>query len=174
MKVTYGIALALGAAVALGAAQPVWSQEDTTPGKDASAQEAVPAQNSITVEVAGHLFSEDQKNLQDYWPTVEKRTKDTWLSVMPTEAQPPKSEPGTVRIECVVHTDGRVTNIVLEQRSGRAALDRAASAAITRSAPFGPFPYGISTDHVKVRFTFLYNGGAEATPMVDGVRKPGA
>ncbi len=130
-----------------------------------------PAQNSITVDVVGQLFSEDQTNLNDYWPALEKRTKDTWLSLMPEQAQPPQSLPGTVRILCVVHTDGSVTNMVLEQRSGKAALDRAAWAAITRSVPYDAFPSGISTDKVKVRFTFLYNGGTVVTPMVDGVRK---
>ncbi|HEY1809663.1 MAG TPA: energy transducer TonB, partial [Acidobacteriaceae bacterium] len=128
-------------------------------------------ENSITVDVVGRLFSEDQTNLNDYWPALEKKTKDAWLSLMPAEAQPPQSAPGTVRILCVVHTDGSVTGMAMEQKSGKAPLDRAAWAAIRGSAPYDPFPSGISTDRVKVRFTFLYNGGNAVTPMVDGVRK---
>jgi TonB family protein len=171
MKLACGKALLLGMGVALGAAQVGWAQQDA-PAADAPATQApASAQNSMTVDVVGHLFSEDQSNLSDYWPTLEKRTKDTWLGLMPEEAQPPQSLPGMVRILCVVHTDGSVTNMVLEQKSGKTALDRAAWAAITRSAPFDAFPSGISTDKVKVRITFLYNGGTVVTPMVDGVRK---
>ncbi|MGA7523662.1 MAG: TonB family protein [Acidobacteriaceae bacterium] len=162
MKLAYGKAVVLGMAVALGAAQVGWSQQDAPAGKTAA-----PApdsdQNSITVDVVGHLFSEDQDNLKDYWPSLEQRTKETWLGLMPAQAAPPQSEPGTVRILCVVHTDGSVTNMVLEQKSGKTVLDRAAWAAIKQSVPYDAFPSGISTDQVKVRFTFLYNGGAAAS-----------
>lgn len=173
MKLPYGTALILGMAMALGT-QAGWAQQQDAPADKAPAAQAPESdQNSITVDLVGKLFSEDQTNLTDYWPALEKRTKDTWLAVMPAEAQPPQLVPGTVRIQCVVHTDGRVTNMVLEQRSGKVQLDRAAWAAIQRSAPYAAFPYGISTDQVKVRFTFLYNGGTVVTPKVDGVRKSG-
>jgi TonB family protein len=173
MKLAYGTALALGMAMTLGL-QAGWAQQPKAPAdKGAEVQAPESAPSSITVDVVGKLFSEDQANLKDYWSALEKRTNDTWQTVMPAEAQPPESEPGTVRILCVVHTDGRVTNIVLEQRSGKVLLDRAAVAAIQRSAPYDAFPYGISTDRVKVRFTFLYNGGTVVTPLVKGVPKSG-
>jgi TonB family protein len=150
-----------------------WSQQDAAPAKAPAAQTPAPDQNSITVDMVGQLFSEDQNNLSDYWPALEKRTKDTWEGLMPAMAQPPQSTPGTVRIICVVHTDGTVSNMTLEQRSGKTPLDRAAWAAITRSAPYDAFPSGISTDKVRVRFTFLYNGGAPVLTPLAKPPKPG-
>lgn len=155
---------------ALGAAQAGWSQRQITPGNPPAAQAPKPDQNSITVDVVEKLFSEDQSNLQAYWPAMEQRAKETWLSLMPAIAQPPQSAAGTVSILCVVHTDGSVSNMTLDQKSGKPALDRAAWAAITRSAPFDAFPSGISIDRVRVRFTFSYNGGIPVGPPVKGTR----
>ncbi|HEX3663023.1 MAG TPA: energy transducer TonB [Acidobacteriaceae bacterium] len=173
MKLAYGTTLVLAMAMALGV-PPGRAQQQAAPADQTAAQAPEADQNSLTVEVAGHLFSDDRANLKDYWATLEQRTKDSWLAMMPAEAQPPQSLPGTVRILAVVHTDGSVSNLMLEQRSGKEPLDRAAWAAITRSAPYDAFPSGISTVKVKVRFTFSYNGGTVVTPMVDGVpNKPG-
>lgn len=173
MKLTYARALALGTLLLMGGSYLGWSQQNPPPPKTAVPPAAEPDQNSMTVNVVGRLFSEDQANLKDYWPAIERRTKDAWQRVMPALAQPPQSVGGTVRILCVVHTDGSVTNMTLEQRSGKVALDRAAVAAIRQSAPFDAFPSGISTDKVRVRFTFLYNGGTVVAPSIDGVKKPG-
>lgn len=176
MKRLWGKVGLLAIAAAVGAAQLGWSQQ-VAPGEKPPAHTQPPAAdaNSLTVDVVGKLFSEDQSNLQDYWPSLEQKTKDTWLAAMPPIAQPPQSMGGTVSILCVVHTDGSVSGMSLEEKSGKVALDRAAWAAIRRSAPFDAFPSGISTDKVKVRFTFSYNGGIPVAPAVDGVKKkPGS
>jgi TonB family protein len=136
-------------------------QTQTTPS---DAKTPAPEPNTVSVELAGAVPPEDRKNLKEYWPAVESRTKQQWLMVLPAEARPPVSRPGTVIIEGMVHTDGRVTGMALKQPSGRPALDRAAWAAITRSMPYAAFPYGIAADEAKVRFTFVYNQGA-ATPV---------
>ena len=170
MKLLLGKVLVLAVAAAPGAAQAGWAQKAAAGDKPpAQAQESRP--NTLTVDVAGKLFSEDQSNLQSYWPAVEQRTQDTWLAALPAIALPPQSAAGTVTVLCVVHTDGSVSNMALEQKSGKAALDRAALAAITRSAPYDAFPSGISTDRVRVRFRFSYNGGTPPALEVDGVRK---
>jgi TonB family protein len=130
-----------------------------------------PEANTVSVALAGSVPLEDRKNLKDYWAALENRTKQQWLVVLPVEARPPVSRPGTVVIEAMVHTDGRVTNMALKEPSGRPPLDRAAWAAITRSAPYQAFPYGIAVDEAKVRFTFVYNQGA-ATPVGGPGAKP--
>lgn len=147
-----------------------WAQPQAAPvAKGAPAQTSEDNPNTVEVEPVGHLFGEDQSNLKDYWATVEGRTKKSWMTVFPALAKPPRAQGGLVRIECVLHTDGRVTNMVLTQPSGKVQLDRAAWAAITRSSPFDAFPYGISVDRVQVRFTFSYNGGP---PPVVPVGRP--
>jgi len=173
MKRLWDKAFVLAIVGLVGATQPGWSQQNTPANKPAAqAPESEP--NTLTVDVAGHLFSEDRANLQDYWTALEQRTKDAWLGALPEIAQPPQSVAGTVKILCTVHTDGSISGMELEQKSGKTALDRAAWAAITSSAPFDAFPSGISTDRVRVRFTFSYNGGNAVVPLVKGVPgKPG-
>jgi TonB family protein len=122
---------------------------------------------TLAVEVVNHIPPVDRDNLKGYWPAVEGRTKAQWMHALPALAKPPQLAGGEVRITCWVHTDGRVTNMTVEQPSGKPALDRAAFAAITGSAPYDSFPYGIAVDQVKVRFTFVYNGGATSVvPLV--------
>ena len=87
---------------------------------------------------------EDRENLKGYWTDVETRTKQRWIQILPALAKPPQSVSGTVTIVCWVHTDGRVTDLTLETKSGTAQLDRAALAAITSSMPFNAYPYGIA------------------------------
>lgn len=116
--------------------------------------------NTVSVELAGPVTPEDRSNLKNYWVGLQSRTNERWQRTIPAQAKPPLSTGGQVRILCRVHTDGRVTNMTLEQPSGNTALDRAAWAAITASAPFEAFPYGIGVEQVKAKFTFIYNGGA--------------
>jgi len=121
---------------------------------------------TLAVEVANQIPPVDHDNLKAYWPVVEDRTKAQWMHGLPALAKPPQLTAGEVRITCWVHTDGRVTNLAVEQSSGKAALDRAALAAITATSPYDAFPYGIAVEQVKVRFTFVYNGGATSVRMM--------
>ncbi len=134
-----------------------------------AAQPAKPAAaepDSVSVQILSKLWLADRDGFRSYLPVVRKQTKDQWMTLMPSEANPPMSAAGTVQIECWLHTDGRVTNVVLTQPSGNKALDRAALASISgrseQAIPYDSFPYGLSVDRVKVRFTFMYNNGAGA------------
>lgn len=128
----------------------------------AAAPDAAPEMAALTVDVVGRIPSVDRENLKKYWPAVEIRTKERWMQGLPADAKPPESAAGQAKITAIVHTDGRVTNVAVESSAGKASLDRAARLAIVNAAPFDAFPYGIATDAVKVRFTFVYNGGAVA------------
>ena len=137
------------------------------PAKGAQSTDAAPEPATLTVEVINRIPPMDRANLKAYWTAVEAHTKGRWIEGLPAAAKPPLSTPGEVKIDCWVHTDGRVTNMVLEEPSGNVTLDRAAWAAITGSVPYDSFPYGIAVAQVRVRFTFVYNGGA---PAGSGVR----
>ncbi len=67
---------------------------------------------------------------------------------------------GEVKIVGWIHTDGSATGLAVEHLRATAAMDGQARAAITGSAPYDPFPYGIAVDEVKVRFTFGSNARA--------------
>jgi TonB family protein len=174
MKRIHSGVLALG--LAMMAAGVPWGRAQSAPVKGApNATAPSPDPAVLAVEFVSQLTPVDGENLKDYTTGLQTRAKERWS--LPALAKPPLSTPGEVRIVCMVHTDGRVTNMTLEQPSGKAALDHAAWAAITGSAPYDAFPYGISVQQVKVRFTFDYNGGASApttpgTKAIPGV-KPG-
>lgn len=170
MKAIERGAVLLGLAVLMAGGPAGWSQQAAPAAGPPKAQEAAPEENPNTVKVepVGHLFSEDESNLKDYWPAVASRTQETWVAVMPAMAKPPRSAGGQVKIEAVLHTDGRVTNLRFEDRSGQGPLDRAAWTAIVRSVPYDAFPSGISADQATVRFTFIYNGGGAANIVPGG------
>jgi len=136
--------------------------------KDAAQQEPAEAE-TLEVALVGRIAPSDRDNLQPYLPDVVAATKEKWMGALPPAAEPPESAAGTVKYLCWLHTDGSVTGLVLEQGSGHIALNRAARAAITGSAPYEAFPYGISVQQVRVRFTFAYNGGtAPADQAIPG------
>src|ERR1700691_2365785 len=90
----------------MGMAQNAGSPPKAAPKK------AAPEPEIVTVEVVNQTTPEDKANLKGYWTGVQGRTKAQWMPVVPQEAKPPLSTPGVVKIECWVHTDGRVTNMV--------------------------------------------------------------
>jgi TonB family protein len=148
------------------------TQNPAPPAKGAPGAAAPADQQTLAVEAVDTLSSVDRSNLKAYWAGVQNRTHSQWIHALPALAKPPQSTPGMVKIDCWVHTDGRVTGMTLEQPSGKAALDRAAWAAITGSAPYGAYPYGISVEQVKVRFTFVYTGGTTTSQTPIGAPKP--
>ncbi len=158
--------LMLGLAVVAGAAQ-------TARAQTAGAQKNAPAAEAetLTVEIVSQPPREDRENLKGYWTGVESRTKERWMRALPALAKPPLSTPGVVKIDCWIHTDGRVTGMTLEQPSGQVALDRAAWAGITGSAPYDAYPYGIAVEQVKVRFTFSYNQSAASNQGAGAKRR---
>jgi TonB family protein len=165
-KIHCGV-LVLGLAVTVVGAQ--WGGAQNAPAKEAPNASPAPDPATVAVEFVSQLTAVDRGNLKDYRAALEARTKGRWS--LPASAKPPESTPGEVKIVCVVHTDGRVTNMTLEGPSGKVALDRAAWAAITGASPFDAFPYGIGVEQVKVRFTFDYNGGAPQDKPSTGGRR---
>jgi TonB family protein len=137
-----------------------------------AAKAPAPEPNKVSVQILSKLWPADRDGLSSYLPVVKQQTKDQWMTVMPAEANPPMLAAGTVQIDCWLHTDGRVTNVVLTQPSGNKALDRAALSAIlgrgAEAVPYDSFPYGLSVDRVKVRFAFTYNNGAGAVAPAPG------
>jgi len=134
-----------------------WGGSQTSLARGAQEKAAEPA--TLEVEIVNPIPPVDRDNLKGYWTGVEGKTRERWMQILPAAAKPPLSTQGEVKIECWVHTDGRVTGMTLQGGSGNTALDRAAWVAITGSAPYDAFPYGIAVNQVKVRFTFDYNQG---------------
>jgi TonB family protein len=133
------------------------SQQKQGPGSDESAD-----QNLVKVEIARPIPPEDRENLKGYWAEVRSKVGQRWQG----EASASGAGSDPVKIICWIHTDGSVTGLTVEHRSGSPAVDRAAMDAITGAAPYDAFPYGIAEEQVKVRFTFGSSAATGAPPKV--------
>jgi len=67
----------------------------------------------------------------------------------PSEARLAEQE-GQVRVSFAIGRNGQPSQIKVAQSSGHAALDQAATATISRAAPFLPFPESVSAPAVQV------------------------
>ena len=143
-------------------AQNSGSANSGTAEPGAPQEKPAPDPETITVQVVNRIPQVDRSNLKSYWTDVEGRTKDRWM-----QSKAAASASGEVKLVGWMHTDGRVTGLAMEQSSGNAALDRAARAAVTGSVPYDAFPYGISVNQVRVRFTFTSNEG-DSGPAANG------
>jgi TonB family protein len=115
-------------------------------------------QGAVAVEIAKPIPPADRENLKGYWAGVQGKIQQRWQRAAAAKTAAAASD--QVKIIGWIHTDGRVTGLAVERGSGNAAVDRAAMSAISSSAPYDPFPYGIAVDEVKVRFTFGSGGAA--------------
>jgi TonB family protein len=129
------------------------------PGQKGQDENAPGEAGGLSVEVVNRIPAADRDNLKAYWPDVESKTKERWLHTLSGPSKSLADTQGEVKIVGWIHTDGSASGLVVEHTSGNKALDRAALRAITGSAPYDPFPYGIAVDEVKVRFTFDVSGG---------------
>lgn len=153
-----------------GSASWAIAQNQGAAAPGAPLEKPAPDPQTITVQVVNRIPQVDRSNLKSYWTDVEGRTKDRWM-----QAKAAASASGEVKLVGWMHTDGRVTGLAMEQSSGNAALDRAARAAVTGSVPYDAFPYGISVNQVRVRFTFTSNEGdsGPATNPAGNGKSPG-
>lgn len=78
-----------------------------------------------------------------------------WLAVLPESARFGRG--ARVIALVAISRDGRVRKLVLDPPSGVAALDRAAVAGISASAPFQPLPAEFKGDEIRIQLSFLYN-----------------
>ncbi|MGA2434242.1 MAG: TonB family protein [Bryobacteraceae bacterium] len=81
--------------------------------------------------------------------------KRNWLAVYPESAR--LGRRGRVQLQFIVARDGKVPKLVIAMPSGTDALDRAAVAGVSASAPFPPLPAEYRGNEVRLQFTFVYN-----------------
>ncbi len=60
-------------------------------------------------------------------------------------------------MQFIIGHDGRVVKLVIATPSGSEALDKAAVAAVSASAPFPPLPNEFKGQEVRLQFAFKYN-----------------
>lgn len=101
------------------------------------------------------LLSDPQGiDFRPYLIQVLATVKRNWLAVMPQSVK--LGRRGKVVIQFSIRKDGVVDKLVYAQNSGADALDKAAVAGVSASAPFPPLPTGFKGDRVVLQLNFVY------------------
>lgn len=94
-------------------------------------------------------------NFGPYMVDLQRRIKRAWF--------PPRGqESRKVVVRFKIHSQGEMTDLIVERSSGVAIADQAALAGVQNAAPFRPLPIG-APPVVDIQFTYDYNvfqGGA--------------
>lgn len=122
------------------------------------------------VEILSDTQGVDFRSWLERW---HRETDRVWMPLMPKEVEAPVLKSGAVAILFNVLPGGRIMDgsMVLEGRSGDAALDRAAWGALTGSS-YPPLPAEFHGPYLKLRAHFLYNMKALPTSG-DALQKAG-
>lgn len=100
------------------------------------------------------LSSTQGVDLRAYLQNVSTTIRNTWSLSMPPAARVRK---GTVKIEFVVLSDGKIGAMKLVSSSEDDLLDRIAWKAIKGAAPFSALPKAFTQPNLKLRYCFFYN-----------------
>lgn len=93
----------------------------------------------------------------DFVPYVRQvlaTVKRNWMAVMPQSVK--LGRRGKVVIQFSIRKDGVVDKLVYAQNSGADALDKAAVAGVSASAPFPPLPAQFKGDRIVLQLNFVY------------------
>jgi TonB family protein len=80
-----------------------------------------------------------------------------WRQFIPEEARPPGNMQGETVIRFTINSDGKLSAMHLDGRSGQSKLDRAAWGAITSVKQFPPLPEKFTGPNLELRIHFTVN-----------------
>jgi TonB family protein len=128
-----------------------------------AAAQTAPATPALTAPKApaakdGILSDTQGVDFKFYLSQVVHITQTSWKPLMPREVEAPVRKSGVVKIRYKILPSGRVMedSMVLEDRSGDPALDRAAWGAVETSV-YPPLPREFKGPALELRFSFSYN-----------------
>jgi TonB family protein len=102
--------------------------------------------------------TEGVEEFMDYISRLSQDIKRNWEPLIPDEVRAPLLKKGVVGIRFTILPDGKIASpMVLENRSGDVALDRAAWGAITSEGKFEPLPKEFHGPKLELRIGFFYN-----------------
>jgi TonB family protein len=133
------------------------AQTQTVPTSSAPALLA-PVQFDAPADKDGILSDTQGVDFKYYLSQVVRITQYSWKPLMPREVEAPVRKSGAVKVRYKILPSGRVMegSIVLEERSGDPALDRAALGAVETSL-YPPLPKEFKGPDLELRFVFKYN-----------------
>jgi TonB family protein len=113
-----------------------------------------PSHSALGVE-----FLSDTRGV-DFGPYIKQvltMIKASWMRFIPEEARPPGSMKGETVIRFTINSDGKLSAMHLDGRSGQSKLDRAAWGAITSISQFPPLPEKFTGPNLELRPHFTVN-----------------
>lgn len=137
-------------------------QAQTAPAVSAPAP---PAHSNAPADKEGILSDTQGVDFKFYLSQVVHITQSNWKPLMPREVEAPVRKSGVVKIRYKILPNGHVMggSMVLEDRSGDSALDRAAWGAVETST-YPPLPQEFKGPYLELRFAFSYNPDREPAP----------
>jgi TonB family protein len=132
------------------------------PGQTSHIPQAHPhkikATPSGSVQILCPIPPEDRQILaKNVLPKIIAKVKKRWYRLVPREARAPQDRSGITSIRFDVHSNGKVSNMLLYKPCGDKRMDRAAWKAIKKSSPFRHFPSPMHITTLKLQFNFRYN-----------------
>lgn len=105
-------------------------------------------QDEDTIRLGG-----EKGEYQEYAGLIKKRLAEAW--VYPEQARLEAIE-GTVGMRFTLESDGRLSGSRMLSSSNHSSLDENVMEAVTRAAPYPPFPdhFSISRLHIEASFTY--------------------
>jgi TonB family protein len=125
-----------------------------------------PTQQNVPADKDGILSDTQGVDFKYYLAQIVRITQTSWKPLMPREVEAPVHKSGVVKIRYKILPNGTVMDgsMVLEDRSGDPALDRAAWGAIQVSV-YPPLPKEFKGPDLELRFAFQYNPERQPAPL---------
>ncbi|MDR3735201.1 MAG: TonB family protein [Acidobacteriaceae bacterium] len=108
------------------------------------------------VEVLSDTTGVDENQLNAYLKRLLHDVKQTWLPLIPEEAQPPLLKQGETVIRFTIAPDGKVIGMQLVDSTHDNALNRAAWGSITGTS-FGTLPRGMKDPNLTLLIRYMVN-----------------
>lgn len=100
---------------------------------------------------AGEAISLDTRDFRyaAYFAHIKRRIQNEWI--WPAEAQ---KYGGSLLLRFLIRENGTLEEVRLLRSAGVRILDDLAMAAVTKAAPFNPFPPGVARKPIQATFTY--------------------
>jgi len=108
------------------------------------------------VEVLSDTTGVNENELDQYLKRLLHDVKQTWLPLIPEEAQPPLMKQGETVIRFTIAPDGKVIGMQLVDSTHDNALNRAAWGSITGTS-FGQLPKGMKDPNMTLLIRYMVN-----------------
>lgn len=127
--------------------------------KDASANFLVRDKNRERIAISADTRESNIAGYVDRW---KRKIESVGQRFLPAQMSL-QGLAGSPTLEVTIDASGALSEVVIRQSSGSAALDQAALSILERASPFEPFPETIRLDHPELNFVYKWQFNAAST-----------